>query len=107
MVVPFANGEEALRAVELIERDAAARDVSVIVVDLTGAVIDEAFGAMTLEQIIETAEHYEAETILAAVSPLSAAAVAGLDRQPLAVHKDLSEAVAAAFQVATAQRILV
>jgi len=107
MVVPFAGGEEALRAVELIERDPAARDVSVIVVDLTGAVLDEAFGAMTLEQIIETADHYEAETILAAVSPLSEAVVAGLDRRPLAVHKDLSEAVAAAFQVATAQRILV
>jgi len=107
MVVPFASGEEALRAVELIDHDPAARDVSVIVVDLTGAILDEAFGAMTLEQIIDTASHYEAETILAAVSPLSAAVVAGLDRQPLAVHKDLSEAIAAGFQVAAAQRILV
>jgi hypothetical protein len=107
MVIPFAGGEEALPAVELIERDPAAREVSVIVVDLTGAIIDEAFGAMILEQIVETADHYEAETIFAAVSPLSEAVVAGLERQPLAVHKDLSEAVAAGFQIASAQRILV
>jgi hypothetical protein len=104
MVIPFSNGDEALRAIELIGRDPAARDVSVVVVDLSGAIIDEAFGAMALEQIVDTIEAWGAEAIFAAVSPLAEPVVADLERQPLVTHKDLSEAVAAAFQIAAAQR---
>jgi anti-anti-sigma regulatory factor len=107
MVIPFTNGEEALRAVELIGRDPAARAVSVVVVDLSGAIIDEAFGAMSLEQIIASAEAHGAETIFAAVSALSEPVVAGLERQPLLIHKDVAPAVAAAFQIAAAQRMIV
>ncbi|MBW2402192.1 MAG: 4-vinyl reductase [Deltaproteobacteria bacterium] len=40
MVIPFMDGDESMRAVELIEQDAAARNVTVIVVDLDGAIID-------------------------------------------------------------------
>jgi anti-anti-sigma regulatory factor len=107
MVIPFTSGDEALRAVELISQDPAARDVSVVVVDLSGAIIDDAFGAMTLEQIIDSSEAQGAETIFAAVSSLSEPVVAELDRQPLLIHKDLSQAIAAAFQVALAQRMTV
>jgi anti-anti-sigma regulatory factor len=107
MVIPFTSGDEALSAVELIGRDPAAQDVSVVVVDLSGAIIDDAFGALTLEQIIESSEAEGAETIFAAVSPLSESIVSELDRQPLLVHKDLPQAIAAAFQVATAQKMLV
>jgi anti-anti-sigma regulatory factor len=104
MVIPFSNGDEALEAIDLIGRDPAARDVSVVVVDLSGAIIDESFGAMALEQVVDTIEAWGAEAIFAAVSPLSEKVVAELQRQPLVTHKDLSQAVAAAFQIAAAQR---
>jgi anti-anti-sigma regulatory factor len=104
MVIPFQDSEAALNAVELIGRDPAARDVSVVVVDLSGVVIDEAFGALALEQLVELIEAWGAEAIFAAVSPLSEAAVADLEQQPLLIHKDVAEAIAAAFQLANAQR---
>jgi predicted hydrocarbon binding protein len=107
MVIPFTSGEEALRAVQLIGQDPATRNVSVVVVDLAHAVIDEAFGALVLEQILAAAEDHCAETIFASVSPLSETIVGGLDRQPLWTHKDLPQAIAAAFRIATAQRTLV
>jgi hypothetical protein len=104
MVIPFTNGEDALRAVNLIGLDPAARDVSVVVVDLANACIDEAFGAMALEQILAAADAHGAETLFAGVSSLSEPVVADLERQPLAVHKDLDQAIAAAFQIAAVQR---
>jgi hypothetical protein len=104
MVIPFQGGDGALDAVELIGRDPAAHDVSVVVVDLSGAVIDEAFGSIALEQLVELIEAWGAEVVFAAVSPLSEAAIADLERQPLLIEKDLAEAIAAAFQLANAQR---
>jgi len=104
MVIPFQDGDAALNAVELIGRDPAARNVSVVVVDLSGAILDEAFGAVVLEQLVELIEAWGAEVVFAAVSPLSEAAVADLERQPLLIHKDIAEAIAAAFQLANAQR---
>jgi hypothetical protein len=104
MVIPFQSGDSALSAVELIGRDPAAHNVSVVVVDLSGAVIDEAFDAIALEQLVELIEAWGAEVVFAAVSPLSEAAIADLERQPLLIHKDLAGAIAAAFQLANAQR---
>jgi hypothetical protein len=107
MVVPFTNDTESLRAIDLIGADPAARNVSVIVVDLDGAVVDEGYGALLLEQIIESAEARGAEVIVAAPSSLSEPVVADLAPPPLMIHKDLAQAVAAAFQVAAAQQTLV
>jgi anti-anti-sigma regulatory factor len=104
MVIPYSGADEALRAVELIGRDAGARDVTVVVLDLTGAIVDDAFGAAALERIMETSEAAGAETIFAGLSPLSAPVVADLDRQPLFVHKDVEPAIAAAVRIAEAQR---
>jgi len=104
MVIPFQDGDAALNAVELIGRDPAAHDVSVVVVDLSGVIVDEAFGALALEQLVERIEACGAEVVFAALSPLSEAVVAGLERQPLLIHKDIAEAIAAAFQLADAQR---
>jgi hypothetical protein len=104
MVIPFQGGDTVLNAVELIGQDPAARDVSVVVLDLSGAIIDEAYGALALEQVLELIEAWGAEAIFAAVSPLSEATIADLERQPLLIHKDLAEAIAAAFQIANAQR---
>lgn len=104
MVIPFGGADESLRAVELIGRDSGAREVSVVVVDLGGAIVDETFGAVALEQIVATVEAWGAEALFAGVGPLSAPVVAELSHRPLLVCKDLSEAVAKAFQIAEAQR---
>jgi hypothetical protein len=104
MVIPFCGPDEALQALDLIGRDPSARQVSVVVVDLSGAIIDEAFGAVALEQLAEGVEAIGAELVFAGVGELSAPVVAGLASPPLLVVKDLHAAIAAAFQVAGAQR---
>jgi len=104
MVVPFGGSDDSLRAVDLIGRDPAAREVSVVVLDLTGAVIDEGFGALALENVLDAIEAWGAEPVLAGVSPLSEPVVADLQRAHLVVRKDLTNAIASAFQIAQAQR---
>jgi anti-anti-sigma regulatory factor len=104
MVIPFSSPDESLRALELIGRDPGAREVRVVIVDLSGAILDEGFGAVALEQILDAIEHWGAEPILAGVSPLSEPVLEGLESTHLVIHKDLPEAIAAAFQIADAQR---
>jgi hypothetical protein len=104
MVVPFAGADESLRALELIARDRAARGVRVVIIDCSGAIIDEGFGALALERILEAVAGLGAEPILAGVSPLSLAVVSELERSHAVIHKDLPEAIATAFQIAEAQR---
>ena len=100
MILPFAGPDEALAAVDVVAREPGAERIAAVVVDLTGAIVDEAFGASALEQIVETLESRGVEVLLAGVSPLSEATVRGLAERPLLVHKDLHHAIAAAFQVA-------
>lgn len=104
MVIPFSGVDEALRAVELIGRDPGARDVRVIVVDLTGTIVDEAYGAVALEQILSAIESWGAEPVLAGVSPLSEPVVQSLEKDRLVVRKDLPDAIATGFQIAEALR---
>ena len=104
MVVPFAGADESLRALELIARDRAARGVRVVIVDCSGAIIDEGFGALALERILDAVANVGAEPILAGVSPLSMPVVSELERSHAVLHKDLPEAIATAFQIAEAQR---
>lgn len=104
MVIPFSGTDEARKAVDLIGRDPGARHVSVVVVDLAGAIVDPAFGAAALEGIVDGAEAWGAEVIFSDVSPLSGHVVADLDRQPLFVVKGMESAIAKAFQVAWSQR---
>jgi anti-anti-sigma regulatory factor len=93
-----------LSGLDLIRRDPGARSVRVVVVDLGGAVIDESFGALELERVLETIERLGAEPILTGVTPLSERTVAGLETAHLIVQKDLPAAIAAAFQIADAMR---
>ena len=74
--------------------------------DLCGAVLDEAFGAAALENLIENVQSWGAEVILTGISPLSEDVVAELQANLLLSRKDLPEAIAYAFQVAEAQRHL-
>ena len=106
MVVPFGGADEGLRALELLGTDPQAREVSVVIVDLGGAIVDEAFGALALEQIVQTAEAWGAETLFAEASSLAEAVIAELEHPPLLVFKDLEQAVVTAFQIARSQRRL-
>ncbi len=103
MVMPFVGVEEALGAVDILSRDPGTSEVGVVVVDLRHAVLDEAFGADALEQVVSVIDSWGAEAILAGVSPLCEAAVAGVEARHLLIRKDLPEAIAVAFQIAEAQ----
>jgi V4R domain-containing protein len=104
MVLPYAGPNETLEALELLARDPTASAVSVIVLDLGGAIVDEAFGALALEQLVQTAEGWGAEVIFVDPSPLSDRVIADLDHPPLLVEKGLEAAVALAFQIARSQK---
>jgi hypothetical protein len=104
MVLPFAGSDECLRSLDLLGRDPAARGVRVVVVDLSGALIDEGFGAASLELVLDAVEDWGAEPLLTGISPLSERAVATLEKTHLVIRKDLPFAIATAFQIAEAQR---
>jgi len=104
MVIPYAGAAETISGLDLIRRDPGARGVRVVVVDLAGAIIDESFGALELERVLETIERLGAEPILTGIAPLSERTVAGLEVSHLVVQKDLPAAIAAAFQIADAMR---
>jgi hypothetical protein len=104
MILPFAGTDECLRSLDLIGREPGARTVRVVVVDLGGAVIDDGFGAASLEQVLDAVAGWGAEPILTGISPLSEPVVADLEKTHLVMRKDLPAAIAAAFQIAEAQR---
>src|SRR5262245_17576015 len=104
MVLPFAGSDECLRSLDLLGRDPGARAVRVVIVDLSGAMIDEGFGAASLELVLDAVEDWGAEPLLTGISPLSERAVAALEKTHLVIRKELPEAIAAAFQIADAQR---
>ncbi len=103
MVVPYAGDETAV-AVEAVSCDPAALGVTVVVVDLQGAIIDDGFGAVALERVVEVIEGHGAEAVLAGISPLSERVVAGLGRGSVWIRKDLRSAIALGFQIAESQR---
>jgi len=104
MILPFSGADESLRAVELIGSDPEARQVSVVILDLGGVILDEAFGALALEQTLDAIESWGAEPILTEVAPLSERVVADLERSHVLIRKSLSEAVSTAFQIVRAQQ---
>jgi hypothetical protein len=104
MVLPYSGDSETLRALDLIRSDPAARDVSVVVLDLAGALIDTGMGRSALGRVLEAIESAGAETILAGVSPLSEPVVRELERSHLLLRRELPFAIPAAFQLAEARR---
>ncbi len=106
MVVPFSHPEAAMQTVEMLARDEATRVVRVVVLDLGGAILDASFGAAALEYAVNEMLSWGAEVILTGISPLSEEIVAELQASLMITRKDLSEAIAYAFQIADAQRHL-
>ena len=103
MVVPYA-GEDTAVTIETVARDPGAAAVSVVVIDLDGAVVDDGFGAVALERLIDVVQGWGAETVFTGLSPLSERVVAGLAGDPIIVPKDLRNAIATAFRIAESQR---
>ncbi len=103
MIVPYGGPDETLRAISLLGQDPAVSEVSVIILDLCSAIIDEAFGAVALECILDAAAQWSVEVVLTGVSALSEATLLDLDDRPL-IYKDLDTAIGAALQIATLQR---
>jgi anti-anti-sigma regulatory factor len=88
----------------LIGRDPGANEVSVVILDLTGTRIDDTFGAASLDQIVESIEAWGAEAVFAGLGPQSESVITGLSRPPIAVHREVQQAIVAGFQIAEAQR---
>ena len=106
MVLPFIGPDDALATIEMLSSNPDTCSARVVVIDLRGVDLDEGFGAAALEQILERVESWGADSILTGVSQLSEAVVQGLEVSHCILRKDLSEAVASAFQLADAQRHL-
>ena len=107
MVLPFTTLDEALGTVDMLGRDPGIGEIRAVVVDLREQALDEGFGAAALEQILETIESWNAQSLITGVSPAAEAVVASIESSHLILRKDLSEAIATAFQIADAQRHLV
>jgi predicted hydrocarbon binding protein len=106
MVLPFTTLDEALGTVEMLGRDPGISEIRVVVVDLRGRPLDEGFGAAALEQILETIESWNAQSLITGVSPESEAAMESIEASHLILRKDLTQAIATAFQIADAQKHL-
>jgi hypothetical protein len=104
MVLPFTTLDEALGTVDMLGRDPGIGEIRAVVVDLREQPVDEGFGAAALEQILETIESWNAQSLITGVSSAADAAVASIEASHLILRKDLSEAIATAFQIADAQR---
>ena len=106
MVLPFTTLDEALGTVDMLGRDPGIGEIRAVVVDLRERPLDEGFGAAALEQILETIESWNAQSLITGVSPDSESAIASLESSHGVLRKDLSEAIATAFQISDAQRYL-
>jgi hypothetical protein len=106
MVLPFTTLDEALGTVDMLSRDPGISEIRTVVVDLRDQPLDEGFGAAALEQILETIESWNAQSLITGVSPAAEAVVASIEISHLVLRKDLPEAIATAFQIADAQRHL-
>jgi hypothetical protein len=105
MVLPYAGPDEALRAISMIDQEPGVTTVSVVILDLCETIIDEAFGAVALECIIEATDHMGVELIMTGVSPLSETVLSDFESCPL-IYKELNDAIGAAFQIAKLQQQL-
>lgn len=104
MVLPFSGAEDSIATLESVSRDAAARDVSVVVLDLGGALLERVSGTIALERVLDALACRGADAVVAGVSPRNAAVVEEVAARHMLLQADLPAAIAAAFQLADARR---
>ena len=103
MVVPYA-GEETIQAVQAVTR-ASHTPIDVVVLNLDGAVVDDGFETVSLERVVDAIQEGGAEAVLVGASPLSGRVLEQFGRAGLLVRDDLSQGIAAAFQVSQFLRL--
>ena len=106
MVLPFTDVEQALRTVDMLGREVDTAEVRAVVMDLRSAPLDEGYGASILEEILARIDAWGAEPVITGVADLDQELIADLEATRLVVRKDVSEAIAIAFQIAEVQRHL-
>ncbi|HIF93071.1 MAG: 4-vinyl reductase [Myxococcales bacterium] len=104
MVLPFTTLDEALGTIDMLGRDSGIGEIRAVVIDLRDQPLDEGFGAAALEQILETIETWNAQSLITGVSAQSEAAISSLEISHIVLRKDLPEAIATAFQISDVQR---
>ncbi len=104
MVIPWSGADATYQTLEVLARDSGAAEVSVIILDLQAAFLDDAHDAVALEQLIQTSDSWGTEVLFVDPAPQSEAMLADLEPAPLRMVKDLESAVTLAFQIARSQR---
>lgn len=104
LVLPFTCAEEVLETLQVLAQDPSVGTIRAAVVDLRDTVLDEVHDAVALDQVLQTIESWGAEALLTGISPFSEEIVQDLEATHMVMRKDLDEAIAAAFQIADAQR---
>lgn len=107
MVLPFTTLDEALGTVEMLGRDPSISEIRAVVIDLRERPLDAGLGAAALEQILETIELWNAQSLITGVSPESEAVMKSIEASHLILRKDLTQSIATAFQIADAQKHLI
>jgi hypothetical protein len=104
MILPYSGADDSISTLESVGRDAAARDVAVVVLDLGGALLETGGGGVDLERVLSAIEARGAEVILAGVSPRTESVIGALAARHCALRAELPDAIATAFQIADARR---
>ena len=103
MVIHSAQPAAALRALELLDRDPAARGISVVILHFDGAVAHPDCSRAAFQPFLASVEERGADAIYAARPPDWEKSPPALHRSPFTETESLEEAIALGLQVARAQ----
>ena len=104
MVVPFGDPEIAEAAVHALEKDSFAQDIRAVIIDLRGQAIEPNQGFVSIERILKTIDHWQAQVIFAGVADANRDILKTFDSSCPMGQEKLSEAIALGFRIAEAQR---
>lgn len=103
MVIHSAQPAAALRALELLDRDPAARGISVVILHFDGAIAPPDCSPDAFQPFLASVEERGADAIYAARPPDWEKSPPALHRSPFTETESLEEAIALGLQVARAQ----
>jgi len=106
MVLPFREAGEAQEAAQTLEEGNHHDGISVVVIDLETAPVPPRGNIDSLASLLARIDSWGAETVLANATEELDRMVSRLHTRPLLSHATREEAIAAAFQIAHAQKHL-
>ena len=104
MVLPFIDPRTAESTLLSLERDSLVGEIRAVVIDLRGQSIDDEASLVGIERVLKTLQRWSAQPVFSAVREADEKLLRAFDSVCFVAHKKLPEAVAAAFQIADAQR---